>query len=98
MKYAALIEYIGDAAKIDSIRPKHREYLNSLLSKGHLACSGPLTDGYGALIVYEAGSVEEAEGLLRADPFHQNGVFVKWVIHPWKMVFTNPEVMSKADM
>ncbi len=96
MKYAAVIEYIRDAAKIDSIRPKHREYLNSLLANGKLACSGPFTDGYGALIVYEAESAEAAEALIRADPFHDGGVFVQWVVRPWKMVFTNPEVMTKV--
>lgn len=96
MKYAAVIEYIKDAAKIDSIRPKHREYLNSLLAGGKLACSGPFTDGYGALIVYEAESAEDAEKLIRADPFHDGGVFVKWEVRPWKMVFTNPEIMTKV--
>lgn len=94
MKYAAVIEYIRDAAKIDEIRPKHREYLNALLARGQLACSGPFTDGYGALIVYEAASPEDAEKLIRADPFHAGGVFVQWVVRPWKMVFTNPDIMG----
>lgn len=96
MKYAAVIEYIRDAAKIDSIRPKHREYLTALLAQGQLACSGPFTDGYGALIVYEAETLEDAEKLIRADPFHDGGVFVKWEVRPWKMVFTNPETMAKV--
>lgn len=97
MKFAAVIEYIQDAAKVDSIRPKHREYLNSLLAKGQLACSGPFTNGYGALIVYEAETLADAEALIRADPFHNNGVFVRWEVRPWKMVFTNPEIMSKPE-
>jgi uncharacterized protein len=97
VKIAALIEYIKDTAKIDSIRPKHREYLGSLLATGKLAVSGPLMDGYGALIVYEADSVAAAESLLKGDPFHENGVFVRWELHPWKVVFTNPETMSKTD-
>lgn len=94
MKWAALIEYIPDKAKVDSIRPQHRAYLTGLLDAGKLACSGPLTDGYGALIVYEAETKEDAEALLRGDPFHDAGVFVTWVIHPWNMLFVNPKLVA----
>lgn len=92
MKYAAVIEYIQDSAKIDSIRPTHREYLRRLLSEGKLFASGPFEDGYGALIVYEADSPEAAEQLLQGDPFHAGGVFVRWTIRPWKVVMANPDL------
>jgi hypothetical protein len=86
VKFAAIIEYISDQDRIQSIRPVHREYLAKLKGEGKLAMSGPFTDGSGALIVYEAESGEEAEGLLKADPFNQNGVFVSWKIRPWNQV------------
>lgn len=86
MKYAAIIEYITDQDKVQSVRPVHREYLASLREGGRLAASGPFTDGSGALIIYEAETPEEAEGLLRADPFNQNGIFVSWRIRPWNQV------------
>jgi uncharacterized protein len=86
MKYAAIIEYITDAEKVQSVRPTHREYLHSLKAQGRLAASGPFTDGSGALIIYEADSPEQAEDLLRNDPFHQAGVFVSWSIRPWNQV------------
>jgi uncharacterized protein YciI len=86
MKFAAIIEYIHDADKVQSIRPTHREYLASLKEQGRLAASGPFTDGSGALIIYEADSPEQAENLLRSDPFHQGGVFVSWAIRPWNQV------------
>ena len=92
MKYAAIIEYIQDKAKIGEIRPVHRQYLASLKEKGQLAISGPFTDDWGALIVYEASSKEEAETLLRGDPFHQNGVFVSWTIRPWNTVIANRDL------
>lgn len=92
MKFAAIIEYIQDKAKVSEIRPVHRQYLTSLIEKGQLAIAGPLTDDSGALIVYEASSRDEAETLLKADPFHKNGIFVSWVIRPW-----NP-VMAKKDL
>ena len=89
MRYAAVIEYITDADKIQSIRPAHRAYLTELLAEGQLAVSGPFTDGWGALIVYEADTPEQAEALLKGDPFHAAGVFVRWTIRPWNPVMAN---------
>jgi uncharacterized protein YciI len=92
MKFAAIIEYIQDKAKIAEVRPVHRQYLASLKDKGQLAISGPFTDDWGALIVYEAGSNEEAETLLRGDPFHESGIFVSWTIRPWNTVIANRDL------
>jgi uncharacterized protein YciI len=92
MKFAAIIEYIQDKAKIQAIRPVHRQYLAALREGGQLAASGPFTDDSGALIIYEAASAEEAEKLLQGDPFHQNGIFVKYVLRPWNPVIANREL------
>jgi uncharacterized protein YciI len=89
MKYAAIIEYIPDKAKVQSVRPVHRQYLSALRERGQLAVAGPFTDDSGALIVYEAASAEEAEKLLQGDPFHQNGIFVTYVLRPWNPVLIN---------
>jgi uncharacterized protein YciI len=93
MKFAAIIEYTQEKEKIQSIRPTHRQYLASLIQDRQLAISGPFTDDSGALIVYEANSAEEAEKLLRADPFCQNGIFVKWVLRPWNPVLANRDLL-----
>ena len=87
MKYATSIEYSQDAALVEAHRPAHRAYLTSLLENGKLFASGPYADGSGALIVYEADSPESAEAILKADPFHAAGVFLKWQMRPWKVVF-----------
>lgn len=92
MKFAAIIEYSQDKAKIAEFRPIHRQYLASLKEKGQLAASGPFTDDYGALIVYEAATKEEAESYLKADPFNQNGIFISYVIRPWNTVIANREL------
>lgn len=39
--------------------------------------------------MYEADTQEAAEGLIRNDPFHAAGVFVRWDVRPWKPVFAN---------
>jgi uncharacterized protein len=92
MKFAAIIEYLQDKAKIAEVRPVHRQYLASLKAKGQLAASGPFTDDSGALIVYEAATKEEAEAILKADPFNQAGIFVKYVMRPWNTVIANREL------
>ena len=92
MKFAAIIEYSQDRAKVESIRPAHRQYLNSLKERGQIAATGPFTDGSGALIIYEAATKEEAEALLKGDPFHANGIFLRWQIRPWNPVIANRDL------
>jgi uncharacterized protein YciI len=92
MKFAAIIEYIKDKEKIGTIRPTHRQYLTSLKEKGQLVACGPFTDDSGALIIYEAASAQEAEAILKADPFNQNGVFIHWQLRPWNAVMANREL------
>lgn len=92
MKFAAIIEYSQDKVKIAEVRPVHRQYLAQLKAGGQLAASGPFTDDSGALIVYEAGSKEDAEKLLRADPFHANGIFLRWQLRPWNPVIANRDL------
>ena len=96
MKFAAIIEYSQDVEKVSAARPAHRAYLTSLIEKNHLFASGPTEDDYGALIIYEADSPEAAEGLIKGDPFFAAGVFLKWTVRPWKMVFFNPNLAPKA--
>jgi uncharacterized protein len=93
MKFAAIIEYSQDKAKIAEVRPVHRQYLTSLRERGQLVASGPFTDDSGALIIYEASSAEEAEKILQGDPFHQNGIFIRWQLRPWNPVIANRELL-----
>lgn len=92
MKYAASIEYSQDKEKVEAARPRHRAYLTSLIDANQLFASGPYEDGSGALIVYEADSPEGVDALMQADPFFQAGVFLKWTIKPWKVIFHNPKL------
>ncbi len=93
MKCAAIIDYSQDKAKIAEVRPTHRQYLATLRDSGRLVISGPFTDDSGALIVYEAESVAEAEKLLKADPFFQNGIFLKYQFRPWNVVMANRDLL-----
>ena len=92
MKFAAIIEYSQDKAKVQALRPVHRQYLTELRQRGQLVAAGPFTDDSGALIIYEAASADEAEKLLQGDPFHHNGIFLKYVLRPWNPVFANRDL------
>lgn len=96
MKFAAFIDYKQDRETIERVRPTHRQYLRSLLDTGKLFASGPFTDDSGALIIYEADTAEQAEAILKGDPFNAAGIFVKWKIMPWKMVMGNPALMPAS--
>ena len=93
MKFAATIEYLQDPEKVEAVRHTHREYLTGLLQQGKLVLAGPFADGSGALIVYETETAEQAEQLLKADPFHAAGVFLSWRMNSWKVVFANRELL-----
>jgi uncharacterized protein len=96
MIHAVVHDYCDNPTLIAEVRPKHREYLTGLLAAGKLVAAGPFQDdGFGALIVYEAETIAEVEALIQGDPFHTAGVFQKWTIRPWKMVFANPALMPK---
>jgi uncharacterized protein len=94
MKFAAVIEYAQDKAKIAEIRPTHREYLAGLRERNQLVIAGPFTDDSGALIIYEAASRDEAESLLQADPFCKNGIFLNYQLKPWNPVIGKPDVLA----
>jgi uncharacterized protein YciI len=94
MKFAAIIEYTNDGSKIAATRPAHREYLKNLLESDRLVISGPFTDDTGGILVYQAGSPEEAEKLIQEDPFAKAGVFASWRLREWRVVMSNPRLCS----
>jgi len=93
MKFVSYVTYTTDKAKITAHRPAHREYISGLLNQGKLVTAGPFADDSGALFIYEAGSAEAASALVKEDPFSTNGVFQKFDLKPWKLVFSNTELL-----
>lgn len=93
MQFAAIIKYSQDKEKIQSLRPTHRQSLATRREHGQLAASRPFTGDSGALIVYQAASAQEAEKILQGDRFHQNGIFLKYVLQPWNLVIAHRELL-----
>jgi uncharacterized protein YciI len=69
--FAALIAFTENEELRLQTRPVHREYLRSLLDAGKLSMSGPWADDTGALIIYEAEDMAEAERILDGDPYRE---------------------------
>lgn len=86
-KFAAIVKYTEDEARVTEIRPQHREYLSGLLESGKMHQSGPFPDRSGALIIYNAEDLAEAQVLLANDPFSVNGIIVSAELKEWVIVF-----------
>jgi uncharacterized protein YciI len=84
--FTAILKYTDDTDRLQKVRPTHREYLRGLLEQGKIVQSGPFTDDSGALIIYEAEDISEAQVFLTNDPFATNGVIVSAEIKEWKIV------------
>ncbi|WP_232547659.1 YciI family protein [Propioniciclava soli] len=86
--YAVTYTYVDDAAALDEIRPRHREFLGGLAAEGIILLSGP-TQGDGpfdALILLRAGSADDAAAALAHDPFQQAGLVSEITVSSWNAV------------
>jgi uncharacterized protein YciI len=82
VKVAVTIEYLPDTARLHDVFRHHREYLRTVLEKGHLRAAGPFDDDSGALWVLDVDTVDEAEQIVKGDPAVEAGVFTSWDIRP----------------
>ncbi|PRY32635.1 YciI family protein [Umezawaea tangerina] len=85
-RFAVEFVYGPDTAKLEEVRPRHREYLDTLVEKGVLLLSGPYADGLGALLVFEAADEAEVRGYLAADPYAPAGVVGRIGVREWNAV------------
>jgi uncharacterized protein YciI len=68
-KYVALLSGKKSHTLTDALLSAHVAHLRAQQSAGHLVLCGPLKDNDGALQILEAQSREQAEAILKADPF-----------------------------
>lgn len=76
-------QYTNDAEAQAVVRPAHRAWLSGLGSI--LVGSGPTADN-GAALVFEQGSRDDVEALLRADPFAEAGFIADHQVVEWTLV------------
>ena len=82
MKVVAIIEYSGVEEQVQAHHKAHREYLRQFLTNEQLRAAGPFSDDAGALWVLEVQTAEEAEEIVKGDPFVAAGVIVSWQVRP----------------
>ncbi len=83
MNFAAIIEYGDDKTQVKALHPAHREYLRQFLENGQLRAAGPFAEDGGALWVLNTETAEQAESIVKGDPYTAAGVIVSWKICPF---------------
>ena len=90
--FVALLEFTEEEALRQRTRAGHREYLRTLLEAGKLVMTGPWLDDTGALLIYEAEDMAEAERRLDATSYQGAGVMANARIKEWRVVLqASPE-------
>ncbi len=84
MKYFAVFLPMKDEEKSKQYRPEHLAYLQGKLDEGYIFAKGPFVDGTGGLVIYKANTIEEAEEIVKQDPYVINGAR-GYKIHEWQM-------------
>jgi uncharacterized protein YciI len=84
-RFALQLEFKDNERRLE-VRPRHREYLRSLLAAGKLVTAGPWADDSGALLVYEGASEEEVREILAADPYTEADVYDIVQLREWNVV------------
>jgi uncharacterized protein YciI len=91
--FVKLEEGIVEKGRFDAVVPAHLAWLRALEAAGHQPSSGYWGDrkgqnghGAGGMLLFQAGSMQEAEDLVRHDPLIVEGC-VRWTLHEWCLVF-----------
>ncbi|CEJ48095.1 YciI family protein [Umezakia ovalisporum] len=74
-----------DKPIFDQFVPAHKAYVQDLIAKGHKARTGYWAEDRGGMLMFEAASRDEAEGIVALDPLVQNGC-VTYQLYEWKIV------------
>ncbi|OQO90568.1 YciI family protein [Saccharomonospora piscinae] len=69
-----------------AVRPRHREYLSSLVEDGTVAVAGPVDGDTGGMVVYRAQDREHLQRLLDADPYSVEGVIAERTVQEFTPV------------
>ena len=96
--YVVLTIPVATQEELKACLPEHLDYQRQLENEGSLAFAGPLSDESGTemhgmgLIIYRAGSFEQARDLADNDPMHERGVRTytlrKWMVNEGQVSLT----------
>lgn len=93
---------------VPDVLPDHLAYQQELEKSGNLAFAGPLSDASGekiegsGMIVYRAGSLEEARKLAEADPMHKTGArtftILRWLVNEGSLTLSVGLSTNSVDL
>lgn len=88
MKFVLWGRYCENALeKRTPFREEHLAGLQRQKDSGLLLTLGPTEGSTHVFGIYEAGSREEVEALIRADVYWRNGIWTAFEVHPWIQAF-----------
>ncbi|MGA2113326.1 MAG: YciI family protein [Bryobacteraceae bacterium] len=67
-------EFAASAAKSADFQKEHFAYVLELLKSGKVISAGPMSDGRSAAMLFATKDWDEAEALIRKEPFNREGV------------------------
>ena len=73
---------VVEKSQFDRHVPAHLAYVKNLVARGHQAQTGYWQDSAGGMLIFEAGSRQEAEAIVSADPLVVAGC-VEYELHEW---------------
>ncbi|MGQ4650458.1 YciI family protein [Lyngbya aestuarii] len=76
---------IVDKAKFDKHVAAHKAYVQDLIAQGHRAKTGYWAKRGGGMLLFEAGSIDEAQAIVARDPLVQNNC-VEYELHEWCLI------------
>jgi uncharacterized protein YciI len=88
MAYFVLESSYADMEARARVRPRHLEYLEGLNADGKVVMAGPVGEGAGAMVVYQAADEAEVRRLVAADPYSEEGVTVEVSLRAWNVVIS----------
>lgn len=88
--FVKLEEGTVDRRHFDQHLQAHLAWVLELKVRGHCPSTGYWQEckgqpGAGGMLLFQAGSWEEAEAIVRSDPLIQAGS-VSWILHEWHVV------------
>src|SRR5262249_27286096 len=100
MQFVNYATYVQDRSIVDASRAEHQLYADAIREHDRLVIGGPLlgSDGRprGVLLIYQASSKQQAETLVRSDPFVLKGAIAEHRLAEWSVVGSNVELLAAA--
>ena len=88
MRFVLWGTYCDDALeKRGHYRVEHLAGLQGLKDAGTLITLGPTEGSTHVFGIYEAGSKEQVEALVKADVYWRNGIWTEVQVYPWIQAF-----------